>query len=98
MRLDLAAVRQALDNDELEPYFQPVVELSTGLLKGFEVLARWNHPRLGLTLPENFISLAERDGFIGRLSFFLVCPCTAGSGVQRIASSVARAVRPQLDS
>ena len=67
MRLDLAAVRQSLDNDELEPYFQPVVELSTGLLKGFEVLARWNHPRLGLTLPENFISLAERDGFIGRL-------------------------------
>jgi PAS domain S-box-containing protein len=67
MPIDLAAVRRALDDDEVEPCFQPVVELSTGRLTGFEVLARWNHPRLGLILPENFISLAERDGLIGRL-------------------------------
>jgi PAS domain S-box-containing protein len=44
-----------------------VVELPTGRLAGFEVLARWKHPRLGLVLPENFISLAEKDGLIGRL-------------------------------
>ena len=67
MPVDLAAVRRALDNDELEPCFQPVVELPTGRLAGFEVLARWKHPRLGLVLPENFISLAEKDGLIGRL-------------------------------
>jgi len=67
MSTDLAAVRRAFDNDELEPCFQPVVELSTGRLTGFEVLARWQHPRLGLVLPENFISLAEEDGLIGRL-------------------------------
>ncbi|MGA2850763.1 MAG: EAL domain-containing protein [Terracidiphilus sp.] len=67
MPIDLAAVRRALDNDELEPCFQPVVELSTGRLTGFEVLARWKHPQLGLVLPENFISLAEEDGLIGRL-------------------------------
>jgi len=67
MPVDLAAVRRALDNDELEPCFQPVVELRTGRLAGLEVLARWKHPRLGLVLPDNFISLAEKAGLVGRL-------------------------------
>jgi PAS domain S-box-containing protein len=67
MRVDFADVRRALDNDELEPCFQPVVELRTGLLSGFEVLARWQHPQLGLVLPENFISLAEENGMVGLL-------------------------------
>jgi PAS domain S-box-containing protein len=67
MPVNLAAVRRALDNDELEPCFQPVVELATGRLAGFEVLARWKHPQLGLVLPENFISLAEEEGLIGSL-------------------------------
>jgi PAS domain S-box-containing protein len=67
MPLDLAAVRRALDNDELEPCFQPMIELHTGQLAGFEVLARWKHPTLGLVLPVNFISLAEEDGLVGRL-------------------------------
>lgn len=67
MSLDLATVRQALENDELEPCFQPIVELHTGRLAGFEVLARWKHPQLGLVLPENFISLAEEGGLVGHL-------------------------------
>ncbi len=67
MPLDLTTVRQALENDELEPCFQPIVELHTGRLAGFEVLARWKHPQLGLILPENFISLAEEDGLVGHL-------------------------------
>ena len=67
MPVELAEVRRALDNDELEPCFQPVVELHTGRLTGFEVLARWKHPQLGLVLPENFISLSEEDGLVGRL-------------------------------
>jgi PAS domain S-box-containing protein len=65
--VDLAAVRRALDYDELVPCFQPVVELHTGRLAGFEVLARWKHPELGLILPENFISLAEENGLAGLL-------------------------------
>jgi PAS domain S-box-containing protein len=67
MHVDFADVRRAIDNDELEPCFQPVVELHTGLLAGFEVLARWKHPLHGLVLPENFISLAEENGMIGLL-------------------------------
>jgi PAS domain S-box-containing protein len=65
--VDHADVIRALENDELEPCFQPVVELHTGRLTGFEVLARWNHPQLGLVLPENFISLSEENGLVGRL-------------------------------
>jgi len=67
MSVDLGTVRRALDQDELEPCFQPVVELHTGRLTGLEVLARWKHPQLGLVLPENFISLAEEDGLVGHL-------------------------------
>jgi PAS domain S-box-containing protein len=67
MFVDLATVRQALECDELEPFFQPIVEIRTGRLTGFEVLARWKHPQLGLMLPENFIPLAEEDGLVGLL-------------------------------
>jgi len=67
MRVDIADVRRAIENDELEPCFQPVVELHTGRISGFEVLARWQHPQLGLVLPEGFISLAEENGLVGLL-------------------------------
>jgi len=67
VRVDLAEVRRALENDELAPCFQPVVELHTGQLKGFEVLARWQRPESGLVLPGNFICLAEENGLIGLL-------------------------------
>ena len=70
--MDHADVIRALENDELEPCFQPVVELRTGRLAGFEVLARWQHPELGLILPENFITLAEQNGLIGNLSHQIV--------------------------
>jgi len=68
MLVDLIDVRQALEHEEVVPCFQPLVELKTGRLAGFEVLARWRHPDFGLILPENFISLAEQNGLIGSLS------------------------------
>ncbi len=68
MLVDLIDVRQALEHEEIVPCFQPVVELRTGRLAGFEVLARWEHPDHGLILPENFISLAEENGLIGQLT------------------------------
>ena len=64
----LADVRLAIENDELEPYFQPVVELHSGRLTSFEILARWKHPQYGLILPDNFISLAEESGLIRLLT------------------------------
>jgi PAS domain S-box-containing protein len=64
---DLTDLRSALERDEVVPCFQPIVELKTGLLTGFEILARWQHSELGPILPENFISLAEQNGLIGQL-------------------------------
>jgi PAS domain S-box-containing protein len=61
-------VRSAIEKDRLVPVFQPIIDLRTGLVAGFEVLARWKHTRRGLILPANFIQLAEQQGLIGLLS------------------------------
>jgi PAS domain S-box-containing protein len=68
MKTDLIDIRRALANDEIVPWFQPLVELHTGRLAGFEVLVRWQHPELGAILPSNFISLAEEHGLIRLLT------------------------------
>jgi PAS domain S-box-containing protein len=59
---------EALERDEITPHFQPIVELQTGKLKGFEVLARWKHTVLGMIPPDNFIPMAEKTGRIGLLT------------------------------
>lgn len=61
-------LRRALDADEIVPYFQPIVELRTGILTGFEALARWRHPIQGPVSPDIFIPLAEENGLIGMLT------------------------------
>jgi PAS domain S-box-containing protein len=65
--MDIYDIHRSLDEDQLVPSFQPVVEFHTGRLSGFEILARWQHPQLGLVLPRNFISLAEASGLIGQV-------------------------------
>jgi PAS domain S-box-containing protein len=65
---DPGDLRRALDNGEFFPYFQPLVAVATGKLHGFEVLARWQHPRLGMIPPDVFIPLAESNGLIGEVS------------------------------
>lgn len=65
---DPGDLRRALENGEFFPYFQPLVILATGKLHGFEVLARWQHPKLGMISPEVFIPIAERNGLIGEVS------------------------------
>ena len=64
----LEDVLKALDRKALVPVFQPQVDLETGELVGLEVLARWDHPDLGLILPANFITLAEENGLIGEVT------------------------------
>ena len=68
MLIDLEDVATALENEEVTAHFQPLIELQTGKLLGFEVLARWVHPKLGPILPPNFIALAEKHGLIGTLT------------------------------
>ncbi len=68
MEVNLEDVRGALERDEIVPFFQPIVELRTGMLCGFEVLARWLHPSLGPVLPTNFVSIAESSELIEQLT------------------------------
>ena len=61
-------IRYGLEHGQFVPYFEPQVDLRTGDITGFEVLARWEHPLSGLIEPERFIPVAEEHGLIGRLS------------------------------
>lgn len=59
-----AELRAAILKDELSVYFQPVVDLETGRIRGFEALVRWFHPTRGELMPDEFIPLAEETGLI----------------------------------
>ena len=53
---------------EFVPHFQPIVELASGEVKGFEALARWQHPAKGMLEPSAFLEVAEASGLIGEIS------------------------------
>ena len=61
-------IRYALEHGQFVPYFEPQVDLASGEIVGFEVLARWNHALSGVIGPDVFIPVAEEIGLIGRLS------------------------------
>ncbi|HEX6660971.1 MAG TPA: EAL domain-containing protein [Sphingomicrobium sp.] len=61
-------IRFGLEHGQFVPFFEPQVDLATGEIVGFEVLARWNHPLSGIIAPDVFIPIAEEIGVIGRLS------------------------------
>jgi EAL domain-containing protein (putative c-di-GMP-specific phosphodiesterase class I) len=63
LRLE-ADIAGALDSDQLELHYQPVFDLQTDRVVGFEALLRWHHPALGLLSPDRFIPLAEENGQI----------------------------------
>lgn len=58
------SLRRALDGDEILLEYQPQFDLATGEIVGFEALARWRHPELGLLSPDTFMPLAEETGLV----------------------------------
>lgn len=66
--VDRARLEQALDNDEIIPWFQPKVSLLDGSLKGVEALVRWQHPQLGVLAPGAFLDALEGSGLADRFA------------------------------
>ncbi|HSE69805.1 MAG TPA: EAL domain-containing protein [Nocardioidaceae bacterium] len=62
------SLRTALDEGQLVVHLQPQVDATTGQVRGFEALVRWEHPELGLLEPREFVAHAERSGLMGRLT------------------------------
>ncbi|MCP3669367.1 MAG: EAL domain-containing protein [Gammaproteobacteria bacterium] len=92
LRLD-ADLHRALRRDELVLHYQAKVDLRSGAYVGMEALLRWNHPRLGLVPPVDFIPIAEQSGLIDQVSqsvISMVCKQVllwqeSGFGMQKVA-------------
>jgi len=59
-----SSLRRGIESREFTPYYQPVINLTTGEILGSEALVRWEHPELGILPPAQFIGLAEDTGLI----------------------------------
>ena len=68
LRLEIeSALRKAIEKEELDVYFQPVVDVKIGRIVWFEALVRWKHPERGLLAPSEFLPLADETGLIIQL-------------------------------
>jgi diguanylate cyclase (GGDEF)-like protein/PAS domain S-box-containing protein len=65
-------LRKAVEDQEFEVFYQPIVSLESGNITGVEALLRWRHPSRGLLLPDEFISVAEQTGLIVPIGWFVM--------------------------
>jgi len=64
-------LKHAIENDELELYYQPQIDIQSNRVVGVEALVRWNHPEQGLIMPDDFIYVAEQSGLILDLGYWV---------------------------
>ncbi len=65
-------LRVAVEREELEMHYQPLISLKDGSIMGFEALLRWNHPELGMIPPVKFIPIAEESGLIIPITIWIL--------------------------
>jgi diguanylate cyclase (GGDEF)-like protein/PAS domain S-box-containing protein len=65
-------LRRALERHEIVPHYQPIVDLDSGAVVGFEALARWRHPSKGMLLPDLFIPAAEETGLVVEIGAWML--------------------------
>jgi diguanylate cyclase (GGDEF)-like protein len=74
-RLEVA-LRQAITNHELRLHYQPVLDVTSGALRGYEALVRWERPGVGLLLPSEFLGVAESSDLICELDAWVLLQAT----------------------
>jgi diguanylate cyclase (GGDEF)-like protein len=94
-------LRHAIERDELELYYQPQLDVRSGLVSGYEALLRWHHSKRGIVSPAEFIPIAEETGLIIPIGeWVLKTACAEVAGWEkpyRIAVNVASAQLTQAD-
>ena len=66
------SLRKAIEEEQLIVYYQPQIDARDNSIVGLEALVRWQHPEMGLVMPDNFIALAEESGLIKELDNFVM--------------------------
>jgi len=66
---NLGCLREAIENGEVTPFYQPVIEMRTGRVVGAEALVRWLHPEQGVMLPADLLPEAEEQGLMPLLTY-----------------------------
>ncbi len=84
-------LRRAFDRNEFVIYYQPQINITTGIVTGVEALSRWNHPELGLVFPDNFIHRIEALGLMDRF-----CWLTAERALNEVKQFSANGHLPRL--
>jgi len=74
MRLE-TDLRRAIERQELVTFYQPVVDMATQTVRGFEALVRWQHPTRGLLMPDMFVPIAEETGMICAIGKWILTEC-----------------------
>jgi diguanylate cyclase (GGDEF)-like protein len=79
------ALRHAIARDEFRVFFQPIVDLKSRQVEGFEALIRWQHPELGLLEPADFLPVAEAVGLVSEISDWVLQQAISAMAAWRVA-------------